>query len=95
MGEAAEQPSERRTSRRVSVGNMVVRVDPCDGREPIMCCVWDLSLEGACLMLPPDLQLPDNFQVRVDGELREAQVVWRHWSHLGVKFGQVIADAAG
>ncbi len=92
MGDAAELASERRTSRRVSVGNMVVRVDPCDGREPILCCVWDLSLEGACLMLPPDLELPEDFRVRVDGELLEAHVVWRRWSHLGVKFGKIIAE---
>ncbi len=93
MGEPAELSSERRVSRRVSVGNMVVRVDPRDGREPILCCVWDLSLEGACLLLPPDVELPDRIQVRFDGELREAEVTWRRWSHVGVKFGKAVKDA--
>jgi hypothetical protein len=92
MAQPAEHPLERRVSRRVNVGNMVVRVDPCDGREPIMCCIWDLSLEGACLLMPPDVALPDRIRVRFDGELREATVIWRRWSHVGVKFGARVPD---
>ncbi len=93
MAQPAEHPVERRVSKRVSVGNMVVRVDPCDGQEPIMCCVWDLSLEGACLMMPPDVALPDRIRLRFDGELREALVVWRRWSHVGVRFGRAVDEA--
>jgi hypothetical protein len=51
-----------------------------DGREPIMCCVRDLSLAGACLLPLADISVPARLQVRVDGEFREARVIWRRWS---------------
>jgi hypothetical protein len=92
MAKSAEYPVERRASRRISVGNQVARVDPCDGREPVMCCIWDLSTEGACLLLPPDVAVPDRIQVRFDGKLREADVIWRRWSHVGIRFGQTVPE---
>jgi hypothetical protein len=90
MASVLAQFIERRGASRVPVGNMVVSIDPRDGREPILCCVWDLSLEGACLMIPPDVIVPETFAVRVDGKLHQAHVVWRKWPHMGIKFSEEV-----
>ena len=78
--------AERRTEPRLNVGNRVVLVDLGDGRGEVSCCIWDISTRGACLMVPPDVPMPDTFKIFLDDGCRTAHVVWRHWSHIGVRF---------
>ena len=80
---------ERRQHRRVNVGTMVVSIDPRDGRDSIQCCVWDLSVSGACLMAPPDTEIPKMFGILIDGVPHDAHVVWRTWTHVGVRFSEI------
>ena len=70
----------------MNIDNGVVLVDLCDGRGEITCCMWDISESGACLMIPPDVVMPQTFRVLFDTGCRVAVVVWRRWSHVGVKF---------
>ena len=78
--------AERRQQPRLSVGNGVVLVDFCDGRGQVTCCLWDISARGACLMIPPDISIPNTFKIILDNSCRTAVVVWRRWSHVGVEF---------
>jgi hypothetical protein len=80
------KPSERRSERRATVGNTTAFVDRCDGSEMVLCCIWDLSASGVCLMVPPDLAIPHEFNIQIDGRSVKASVVWRQWSHVGARF---------
>lgn len=84
--------TDRRKTPRTSFGNVVARVDACDGREPILCCLWDLSAEGACLMLPPEAQLPPTFDLMLDDATHRVTIMWRHWSHVGVRFAEPLPN---
>ena len=74
---------DRRKEPRRQIGNEVVEVDLGDstGRT---CCLWDASTEGACLLVPPDIEFPDFFKIKV--ERRMATVVWRQSLRVGVEF---------
>jgi hypothetical protein len=50
------------------------------------CCLWDASTEGACLLVPPDIEFPDFFKIKVEREWRMATVVWRQSLRVGVEF---------
>ena len=80
--------AERRQELRVNVGNQVALVDLCDGRGEVACCVWDISARGACLMIPPDISIPNVFKIFLDDGCHTAVVVWRRWSHVGIKFAE-------
>ena len=80
---------ERRQQRRVNVGTMRVLIDPRDGRDPISCCVWNLSVSGACLMADPEIDIPKVFGIVIDGVHHDAHVVWRKWMHVGVRFSEI------
>ena len=76
---------DRRRSPRFTIGNLVAHLDFRDGGELVMVCVWDTSLGGACLMVAPDIEIPDRFDLVLDGLSRPVEKVWRRWSLLGVK----------
>jgi hypothetical protein len=80
------QTDERRTEPRTSIGNQVVLVDLCDGRGHVTCCIWDLSSRGACLMVPPDVAMPQSLRMLIGERWRDASVVWRRWSQVGIQF---------
>jgi hypothetical protein len=40
---------DRRSEPRQRVVNFVLKLDPCDGRAPIICAVWDISEGGTRL----------------------------------------------
>ena len=88
MGAIDLEAVERRSEQRISVGNEVVLVDLCDGRGPVTCCMWDVSEGGACVMIPPDVSVPQSFKLLIGERWRKAGVVWRRWSHVGVRFTQ-------
>ena len=77
---------ERRGEPRLNIGNQVVGLDLGGGLDAISCCVWDISRSGACLMIPPDMCIPHTLRVFLEGGPRTAEVVWRMWSHVGIKF---------
>ena len=82
------KPAERRSARRVHLGNVIAHADIGRGREPIMVCVWDLSVTGACVLVPPDVIIPDQFKLMFDHVSQDARVVWRTWSHVGITFDE-------
>jgi hypothetical protein len=80
------QPSgDRRRTPRVAVGNLIAALDLQDGSEPVLVCIWDLSLGGACLMVPPDLKIPKCFDLYIDGLRHPVETIWRRWTHIGVR----------
>ena len=95
---ATHASSDRRRTPRLHLGNLVAEVDLHDGNERLVVCIWDASLGGACLMVPPDLKLPDAFELYVDGLRYPVQRVWHRWCYVGVKLQLAslhgVADAA-
>lgn len=57
-----------------------------DGCKPSIVAVWDVSTWGACLLVSPDVELPTAVKINFDNILRQAVIVWRRWSFLGVRF---------
>jgi hypothetical protein len=88
MSASKLKQAERRSERRETVGNTTALVDRCDGSEMVLCCIWDLSTSGVCLMVPPDVTIPRLFKIQIDGRSLEASVVWRQWSHVGARFAE-------
>jgi hypothetical protein len=88
MGKDDLHTVERRSEPRQSIGNQVVLVDLGDGRGAVSCCIWDISARGACLMVPPDIPTPLNLRVYLDTGWQSGAVVWRRWSHVGIKFAE-------
>jgi hypothetical protein len=86
MGAVELSKPERRSEPRTSIGNEVVLADLCDGRGDLAFCIWDISERGACLMVPPDISVPDVFKILIDENWRNVGVVWRRWSQIGVQF---------
>jgi hypothetical protein len=86
MGAIELDTAEQRSEPRTNIGNEVIVVDPCDGRGYVICCIWDISKRGACLMVPPDVAVPHSFKILVDEQWKKAGVVWRRWSHVGIQF---------
>jgi hypothetical protein len=78
---------DRRDAPRADVeGRFSMRLDPCDGRAPIICALLDYSVTGVRLALPEDVALPTEVQV-VIGELsHNARIVWRNGTTVGVDF---------
>ena len=83
----AAELAERRDAPRVEVdGRYSMRVDPCDGREPITCALLDFSVTGVRLQLPEDLPLPTLVQVLIGPLSHQARIVWRNGTTFGVDF---------
>ena len=91
MSAVARQTSgiDRRNAPRTAFGKPVVRIEVL-GREPIMACVVDISEGGACLIFAVDVHVPDAFQINFDNAPRQAQVMWRKESFVGVRFTDAI-----
>ncbi|MEA3028144.1 MAG: hypothetical protein QOF91_3429 [Alphaproteobacteria bacterium] len=83
----AAELAERRDAPRVDVdGRYSLRVDPCDGREPITCALLDYSVTGVRLQLPEDLALPAEVQIVIGPLSHRAHIVWRNGTTIGVDF---------
>lgn len=85
MMAAAYGRVDRRKTPRVPLGNLVGEVDLRNGQARITVCVWDLSAGGACLMVPPELQVPQVFDLCIDGRTHPVQKIWHHWAYVGVR----------
>ena len=68
----APHPAEfedRRDAPRVEIARRYsMRIDPCDGRAPIICALLDFSVTGVRLELPDNMPMPSQVKVLI-GEL--------------------------
>jgi hypothetical protein len=79
------QIDERRDAPRVELEeHYSVRVDPCDGREPVVCMMMDFSVTGFRLRVPAGAVLPQDVQVLIGDLAHNACVVWRKGDVVGV-----------
>lgn len=80
-----EEYEDRRQAPRVAVdGRYTVHLDPCDGRDAIVCPVLDFSVTGLRLKLPEDVALPSDVQIRIGNLSHNARIVWRKDVAIGV-----------
>ena len=83
----AEMMADRRQAERVDVaGRYTMRLDPADGREPMVCTLLDFSVTGVRLDLPGDVKLPDEVKVLVGEISHNCRIVWRKGTTIGVDF---------
>jgi hypothetical protein len=82
---AVQPHHDRRKTPRLPLGNLVASIDFRDGSDPKTTCVWDLSLAGACLLVPADVVVPDEFELVIDGVSHPVKKVWRRDSYVGVE----------
>ncbi len=70
-------------TRTIKSGLIVFHRNQCD----MDCLVLSLSDDGAALQPTDNLNIPDNFVLKIkDGEIHQCQVCWRHGNKLGVRF---------
>jgi hypothetical protein len=62
-----------------------VRLNPCDGREPITCLLLEFSTAGARLQLPESVELPTDVQILIGGLSCNVRIVWREKTVIGTK----------
>ena len=87
MGSDAKvQVVERRTEERETVGHYLLQIDARDGRDPLQCCIQNISLGGACLELSEKTELPNEVTVIIGNVMREAKIVWRERNKIGIVF---------
>jgi len=83
----ATEIDERRDAPRVEVERRYsIRLDPCDGREPITCVLLDFSVTGVRLELPDNTPVPDQVKVLIGELSHDARIVWRKDATVGVDF---------
>jgi hypothetical protein len=78
---------ERRGERRKPL-HSPAWADPGGILPVIDCRLVDLTEGGAKVLPPPGVELPQIFQLQIDSTriLGAAEVVWRDYNHVGVKF---------
>ena len=78
---------ERRDAPRVEIERRYsIRLDPCDGRAPIICALLDFSVTGVRLELPDNTPVPDQVKVLIAELSHDARIVWRKDTIVGVDF---------
>lgn len=83
----AEEFADRRDSPRVELdGRYQMRLDPCDGREPVTCALLDFSVTGVRLRLPDHAVLAADVKVLIGELSHNARIVWRNGDTVGVDF---------
>src|SRR5215203_813849 len=83
----AAELADRRDAPRVEVeGRYSMRLDPCDGREAIICALLDYSVTGVRLELPENIALPAQVHVLIGELAHNARIVWRRGTTVGVDF---------
>ena len=85
---------ERRKEERETVGHYVLRVDARDGRDPIQCCIRNISLGGACLELSEKRKLPNEVTLMIGNVMHQAKIVWRRWNQIGIVFVEELEFSA-
>jgi hypothetical protein len=83
----AAELDDRRDATRVEVeGRYSMRLDPCDGREPITCVLLDYSVTGMRPELPDGKVLPERVQILIGELSHNARVAWRKGNVVGIDF---------
>jgi hypothetical protein len=83
----AAELDDRRDAPRVEVEvRYSMRLDPCDGRAPIICMLLDHSVTGMRLELPDSGALPERVQVLIGELSHNARVAWRKGNIVGIDF---------
>ena len=87
MGSDAKvQVVERRKEERETAGHYLLQIDARDGRDPIQCCIRNISLGGACLELSEKRELPNEVTLIIGNVTHQAKIVWRRWNQIGIVF---------
>ena len=83
----ANEHPERRVRQRKSL-NSPAWADPGGILPVIDCKIIDVSDEGARIIAPSGIDIPEIFQLQIDSKriLGAAEVVWREQNLVGVKF---------
>ena len=84
--DAKIQVIERRHDERETVGHYLLQIDAGDGRDPIQCCIRNISSGGACLELSEKAELPNEVTLIIGNVIRAAKVVWRKGNQIGIAF---------
>jgi len=78
---------ERRDAPRVEIARRYsMRLDPCDGRAPIICALLDFSVTGVRLELPDNIPMPTEVKVLIGELSHNARIAWRKDTIVGVDF---------
>jgi hypothetical protein len=77
---------DRRTSRRIDVGNRFAQIDFRDGSPRVGVCLWNISRGGACLLVSHKTSVPETFDLIIDGIANPVIRVWRQEIFVGLKF---------
>ena len=91
---ALQPVHDRRTTPRIPIGNLAAHIDVRDGSDPIMVCVWDISLGGACLIVPPGHDIPERFDLVIGGRSHPVERMWQRSSSVGVRLQLVTVPSA-
>jgi hypothetical protein len=53
------------------------------------CAILNVSTQGACILIPTNANVPDEFALVIDGETvtRPCTVAWKAGARVGVSFG--------
>lgn len=77
---------ERRKTQRTDLGNCIAHIALGDSRSLIEVCVWNVSTDGACLMVPQGVNVPETFDLIIDGVTTAVRRRWQKEIFAGVSF---------
>ena len=67
---------DRRDAPRIEIARRYsMRLDPCDGRGPIICALLDFSVTGVRLELPDNMPMPSQVKVLIGELSHDARIV--------------------
>jgi len=71
----------------LKTGKIAIAETPGGAGDVIDCAVFDLSIGGACILVPNPARIPDVFQMSVGrDDIYTCRVVWRALKRIGVTF---------
>jgi hypothetical protein len=80
---------DRRTTRRMDLGNRCAEIESHDGRPRAAVCLWNISGGGACLLVSHKTSVPETFDLIIDGIANPVIRVWQQGTFVGVKYREV------
>lgn len=76
---------DRRQAPRIGLeGRYTIRIDCCDGSEPVECPILDFSVTGVRAELPTGAAVPDDVHVLVGDIAHNARIAWRKDRVVGI-----------
>jgi hypothetical protein len=80
------QPERRKTPRTRTLKSACIVFN--DRRSVVDCTVRNLSANGALLLLPSIVGIPNDFEVFLGDRYRSARVVWKSDKSVGIAWGE-------